>query len=242
MLAWDLLRFVPDRLYKIAGRVTFPAFCLLQDNNPELAWAYRNFFANIAKVVLPVAACATVAAPELIGTIYGSRWLPAAQILRMLSMGLALLGLRTGIGSIYYAKARPALDIYLHGARLLLIAGAVCGLSHIGLTAIGAAMSAVEGSVSVVGLLLASTLVEIGLRDLMAAALPGLRLGFGCALGAGVGKTFALLCGAVGPSVVVFTVLPPAAIFLWLEGAALSAIVTGVFDLNKVAVTQAPES
>ena len=44
MLAWDLLRFVPDRLYKVAGRVTFPAFCLLQDNDPELARSLPQFF------------------------------------------------------------------------------------------------------------------------------------------------------------------------------------------------------
>jgi len=29
-MAWDLLRFVPDRLYKVAGRVTVPAFCRMQ--------------------------------------------------------------------------------------------------------------------------------------------------------------------------------------------------------------------
>ena len=30
-MAWDLLRFLPDRLYKVAGRVTVPAFCRMQD-------------------------------------------------------------------------------------------------------------------------------------------------------------------------------------------------------------------
>jgi PST family polysaccharide transporter len=31
-LAWDLLRFIPDRLHKVAGRVTLPVFCQLQDD------------------------------------------------------------------------------------------------------------------------------------------------------------------------------------------------------------------
>ena len=44
VLAWDLLRFVPDRLYKVAGRVTFPAFCQLQDNDAELARELLQFF------------------------------------------------------------------------------------------------------------------------------------------------------------------------------------------------------
>ncbi len=235
MLAWDLLRFVPDRLHKVAGRVTFPAFCLLQDNPQELARAYRDFFAYIAKVVLPVAACAAVAAPELIGTIYGARWLPAAQPLRLLSVGLALLGLRTGIGSVYYAKARPAIDIYLHSARLIMIVAVVWGLSRTGLAGISAAMSGVEGLISVAGLLFASTLVGLALRDLTAAALPGLWLALGCALATAAGKALALLCGAAGPAVLAFVVIPPAAVFLWIEGAALLAMVSGAFDLNRAA-------
>ena len=80
VLAWDLLRFVPDRLYKVAGRVTFPAFCLLQDNDTELGARLPQFLRSTSpSIVLPVAACAAVAAPELIGTIYGARWLPAAH-------------------------------------------------------------------------------------------------------------------------------------------------------------------
>jgi PST family polysaccharide transporter len=242
MLAWDLLRFVPDRLYKVAGRVTFPAFCLLQDNQQEMARAYRDFFAYIAKVVLPVAACAAVAAPELIGTIYGARWLPAAQPLRLLSAGLALVGLRTGIGSVYYAKSRPAFDIYLHSARLVMIAAAVCGLSRAGLGAISAAMSGVEGLISIAGLLLASSLVGLALRDLTEAALPGLWLALGCALATAAGKALAILCGAAGPMVLAFVVIPPAVVFLWIEGAALLTMVTGAFDLNRAASVEVSSS
>ncbi|MGZ6227531.1 MAG: oligosaccharide flippase family protein, partial [Candidatus Binataceae bacterium] len=62
-MAWDLLRFVPDRLHRVAGRVTFPAFCQLQDDQKALARAYLDFFDYMARVVLPIAACAAIAAP-----------------------------------------------------------------------------------------------------------------------------------------------------------------------------------
>ena len=238
VLAWDLLRFVPDRLYKVAGRVTFPAFCQLQDNDAELARSYCNFFQYVARIVLPVAACAAVAAPELIGTIYGARWLPAALPLRMLSVGLALVGLRTGIGSVYLAKARPSMDIYLHGARLALIAVAVCGLSRFGLAGISAGMSGVEGLISIAGLLVAAALVGLGLSDLITAALPAAGLASVCALATAAGKALAILCGATGPLVMVFVVLPPAAVFIWIEGATVTAMVAGAFNVNKVAGTQ----
>lgn len=238
MLAWDLLRFVPDRLYKVAGRVAFPAFCLLQDSNTELGRGYRNFVEYIGRVVLPVAACAAVAAPELIGTVYGAQWLPAAQPLRLLSGGLALVGLRTGIGAVYYAKGRPVIDIYLHSVRLLLIVVAICSVSSTGLVGISAAMSGVEGLISIVGLLVASALVNLGPRDLIMAAMPGARLALACALATYAGKLVAGLCGISGPLVLAFVALPPAVVFVWLEVQTLGAIAAGAFNLNKLAGTQ----
>jgi len=238
MLAWDLLRFVPDRLYKVAGRVTFPAFCQLQDNSAELARSYLSFFQYISRFVLPVAACAAVAAPELIGTIYGARWLPAALPLRMLSVGLALLGLRTGIGSVYWAKARPSVDIYLHSARLVMIVAAVCGLSSFGLAGISAAMSGVEGLISIVGLLVAAALVELSLRDLVIAALPGTWLALSCAAASAAGKVLVMLCGVSGPLALALIALPPAAVFILIEGATVTAMVAAAFNTNKVADAQ----
>jgi O-antigen/teichoic acid export membrane protein len=238
VLAWDLLRFVPDRLYKVAGRVAFPAFCLLQDNDAELARGYRNFLEYIGRLVLPVAACAALAAPDLIGTVYGARWLPAAEPLRLLSFGLALVGLRTGMGAVYYAKGRPVIDIYLHGVRLVMIVAAVCSLAGTGLVGISAAMSAVEALISVVGLLVASALATLGPADLIKAATPGAKLACACALATVAGKALAMLCGVNGPLVLALVALPPGAVFLWLEGQMLGAMVAGALDWNKVAGTQ----
>jgi len=238
MLAWDLLRFVPDRLYKVAGRVAFPAFCMLQDDDAELGRGYRNFVGYIAKVVLPMAACAAVAAPELIRTVYGARWLPAAEPLRLLSGGLALVGLRVGMGAVYFAKGRPEIDIYLHSARLVLIIAAVCGMSASGLVGISAAMSLVEALISVAGVLVASAMVKLGPRDVMIATIPGARLAFACALATLAGKWLSMLCGAGGALALAFVVLPPAAVFLWFEGQMLGAMVASAFELNGVFRTQ----
>ena len=53
-MAWDLLRFVPDRLYKVAGRVTVPAFCRLQDRPDEMRQAFLNFLGYVSRVVVPI--------------------------------------------------------------------------------------------------------------------------------------------------------------------------------------------
>jgi lipopolysaccharide exporter len=222
----------------VAGRVAFPAFCLIQDDDAELGRAYRNFIEYIGKVVLPVAACAAVAAPELIGTVYGHKWLPAAQPLRLLSVGLGLLGLRTGIGSVYFAKGHPEIDIYLHGARLLLIVGAIYALSSFGLAGISAGMSAVEGLISIAGLLVALSLVKLRPGDLVKAAMPGFRLAVACAFAAAAGKVLGILCGVTGPLALVLIALPPGVVFLWLESQTITSMVAGALDINKITGTQ----
>ncbi|HTY54081.1 MAG TPA: oligosaccharide flippase family protein [Candidatus Binataceae bacterium] len=228
-VAWDVLRFIPDRLYKVAGRVTFPAFCLLQDDNERLGRAYRDFFDYVARIVLPVVACAAVAAPELIGVVYGPQWMPVAKLLRMLALGLALVGLRNGIGSVYYAKDHPAFDIYLHGFRLLLIVIVVGSLASSGLVIVSAGMSGVETVIGVVGTLLACWLIELDFRRLAAATIPGLRLAVACGFATGAGKALASFAGVHGPLVLAFVVVPPAAIFYCLEASTLTTMLAGAF-------------
>ncbi|MGH7933632.1 MAG: oligosaccharide flippase family protein, partial [Candidatus Binataceae bacterium] len=218
-IAWDLLRFVPDRLHKVAGRVAFPAFSRLQDDDDEFARAYGNFVNYVARVVLPIAACAAIAAPELLGSIYGVKWIPAAWPMRLLAGGLALAGLRTGIGSVYYAKNYPSFDIYLNGMRLGLIVAAViaCADAGMGLFGVSASVSAVEAVISIAGEYLACMLVGMRMRDFWRATLPGVRTAVFCAVATAAGKIVAQLLGIDAPTVLVFVAAPPAAAFLWLE-------------------------
>jgi O-antigen/teichoic acid export membrane protein len=117
-MAWDLLRFVPDRLHRVVGRVAFPAFARMRDNQ-ELRDAFLEFFGYMARLVIPVMVLAIVTAPDLIGTVYGAQWIPTVVPLRLLAAGFILVGLRLGIGPIFYAKDHPSFDIYLHGVRLV---------------------------------------------------------------------------------------------------------------------------
>ena len=216
-MAWDLLRFVPDRLHRVAGRVTFPAFCQLQDDHEALSRAYLDFFDYIARVVLPIAACAAIAAPDILRTIYGPQWVPSALPMRLLAPGLALCGLRLGIGSVFYSKNHPSVDMYLHGVRLTLLVIAVLSLARWGLFGVSLGMSTVEGFVSIFGQGLACALIGLSLRDLATSAIPALRLTVLCALATVAGRMAAMVAGESGVIVLVAAATPPALIYLWME-------------------------
>jgi PST family polysaccharide transporter len=216
-IAWDLFRFIPDRMYRIAGLVAFPAFCKLQDNDSELAEAYRTFVIYLGRVVLPVLGCVAIAAPEILGSIYGAKWLPAATPMRLLAFGLALVGVRVAIGTVYYAKEYPSFDIYLHGVRFLLIVTAIGLTARMGLVAICGAVSIVEGTISIIGQYLVCLLVGMRLRELAAAIIPGLRITAACAAATIIGKLTGDSLRIHAPLILVFVAVPSAVVFCWLQ-------------------------
>lgn len=238
-IAWDLLRFVPYRLHRVAVRVTLPAFCRLQDDNRELVRAYLGLFNYLSRIVLPIIVCVAVAAPELLRTIYGAQWEGAATPLRLLSVGLGLAGLREGIGSIYYAKDHPAFDIYLNGVRLPMVVVTVVTLAGGGLVAISAGMSLVEATISVAGVYMACRLIGLDLRELITPVVPGLRLTVLCACATAAGKIFAHLAGFGELATAVMVVLPPAIVFCGIEASAMSEILARAFGRSKVRTVEA---
>jgi O-antigen/teichoic acid export membrane protein len=229
-MAWDLLRFIPDRLYRVAGRVTLPAFCRLQDDNERLARAYRAFFRYLARIVIPLVTCVVIVAPELIGAVYGSQWVPAARPMRLLAPGLILLGLRCGVGSIYFTKDRPSLDTYQNGARTLLIIAVVIPTSVIGLDAVSIGMSAVESVVTLGGLWLTCVLVDMRVVTLAREALPALVLTVMCALATLAGKSLAIAVGLHGAAVAVFAMIPALLVFTWREAAVFGTLARSAFS------------
>jgi O-antigen/teichoic acid export membrane protein len=228
-IAWDLLRFIPDRLYKIAGRVALPTFCRLQNDDRELGRAYLHFFNYIARIVLPVVGCVVIAAPEVITTIYGAKWEPAATAMRFLGSGLMLVGLNVGVGPIYYTKGSPSVDLYLHSLRLVLVVGVCMAFSGWGLRGVGAAMSAVEGVIGLMGCGLAGSLIGLSFSDLAAAAGGGVRLAVACMAATAGGKAIASLAGLSGPFALLLIVLFPAALFIWSEAPGALAMLVNAF-------------
>ena len=212
-MAWDLLRFVSDRLYTVAGRVTLPAFCRLQQNGEALAEMYQEFTRYISRIVLPLMACAVVAAPRLLGGIYGQQWIPAAVPMRLLSGGLALAGLRMAIGSIYYAKGRPSFDAYVHPLRLGLIIVVISLLAHTGLVGVSLGMGMVEVTVSVFGQLLVCALIGIILPIIGAAMVPGIKLATMCVIATFAGEFIATICHLQGMASLLVIAIPPAVVF-----------------------------
>jgi PST family polysaccharide transporter len=240
-IAWDLFRFAIDRLHRIAGLVAFPAFCRLEDNDCELASAYSNFVSYIGRAVLPVLGCIAIAAPELLESIYGPKWLPAALPMRVLALGLALVGVRLAIGSVYYAKGYPSFDIYLNGVRFLLIFAAVGLTAPMGLVVVCGAVSIVEVGISIVGQYVVCLLIGMRLREVAAALIPGLSTTAVCAAATLAGKLAGAALNIHAPLVLAFVAVPPAVAFCWLQADEVQGLVRRGFGGHWNRIVEAAE-
>ena len=239
-MAWDLLRFVPDRLYKVAGRVTVPAFCRMQHQLDQLRRAYLSFLGYMGRLIVPPLVCIAVAAPELLRQIYGPQWVAAALPLRILSIGIITIGLRAGMGAIYYALGRPVFDMYLHGLRFALIAIAVLVSASSGLLWVCAAVSTVEAVCSVVGQWAACRMLSASAGEVVSSLIPGFITAAGCAAATVAARVVATNLGVGGLPELSMMVALPALAFLLIEartvremlGSALGSVSVGEVLVN----------
>jgi O-antigen/teichoic acid export membrane protein len=227
-MAWDLLRFAPNRLHRVIVRVALPAFCRIKEDNKRLADGYCRIVDSCSRAILPIAVCAAVAAPEILGAVYGPHWVSAAVPMRLLAPGLALLGLRLAVGPVYYSKDRPGLDFWLHGLRLGLIVLTLSIVGRFGLASASIAMSGVEGAISILGQLMVCSIIGMSVSRLISAAVPGFQL----AVLAGVATycvsgmvEFAGVGGWVGLGLVI---VPAAMVIMLTQSGELRQIVRGV--------------
>jgi O-antigen/teichoic acid export membrane protein len=232
-MARDLLRFVPKRLHKVAGRVTLSAFSRLQDDDKALAHAYSRFFNSIARVVLPAMVCMAVTAPDLVTTIYGEKWLATAQPLQILSFGLIFVSMMVAISSIYFAKNYPSFDIHLNGLRLVLIVGSVYALRHAGLIGVVAGISASEAITSIAAQYVGCKFTGLTARDLFVEALPGLKLAVACGVVSAAGELIAHFFGIRGVLALLIAGVPAGAVYGHMESANLLRMLRQAFSRER---------
>lgn len=240
-MARDLLRFVPDRLHKVAGRVTYSAFCKLQDNDGELARAYASFFNAIARIVWPLMVCMAVTAPDLVDTVYGHHWSAAVLPLQLLTIGMIAAGLNVAISSVYFAKGYPSLDIHLNGLRLALMVVAIVVSRHAGFVGVVAAISAVEVASALAGQFVGCRFTGLGVRDLLSQTMPGIRLAILCGLVAALGVGASHVSGIRGPLALLISGVPAGVVYLHYEARDLIRMAGEAFGNRSETVETIPE-
>ncbi|GGF01579.1 lipopolysaccharide biosynthesis protein [Hymenobacter cavernae] len=156
------------------ARVAFPAFSKVQDDVPRIRTLYLTSSTLVATVVLPLCAGVAVAAPEMVQTLLGPKWLASVPVLRVLCISIPLSMTTMFAGIVADARANLGRKVVLNLEFMVLLASLFWLLQGYGLRGIAAAIG--TGEVVRTFLYMRITHNDLGLpyRRMLAMYLPGL--------------------------------------------------------------------
>lgn len=93
------------------GGVTFPAFSKIQHDEYALRDAYLKTVSLISIVTFPIMIGLSAAAPEIITTILGEKWMPAVILVQILCITGLIQSITSTIGAMILAKGRADLNL-----------------------------------------------------------------------------------------------------------------------------------
>lgn len=157
----------------VVGRVLFPAFTRLKAEGVSLRTPYLTSSKYVTELTMPAAIGTCVLAQPMIVTFFGPAWHPAAPILGALAIYAAMRCISTSAGDVLKTMNRAPLLAHLSWIRTavavpLMILGAQYSAFWLAV-----ALAAVTGVTGVLMLIVAARVIEVKLRSLAAAFVPG---------------------------------------------------------------------
>jgi len=128
-LAYRLMVYPLQNISTVIGRVMFPVFSQIQDDDKRFRVAYLKVIGTIAMVTFPIMVGLWALAEPFILTLFGPQWQSVIWLLMILSPVGMVQSLETTIGTIYRSKART--DWMFHwsiGEGIITITAFIIGL------------------------------------------------------------------------------------------------------------------
>jgi O-antigen/teichoic acid export membrane protein len=109
-MAYNIANVPVSSLTGIIGRISFPAYSIMQKNPERLKEAFRKIFETVLIILLPFTVLIILLARDFTSIFLGDKWLPIVPVLQI----LCLLGLFRGLANIFspiqLAVNRPAIQ------------------------------------------------------------------------------------------------------------------------------------
>lgn len=130
VVAYSLATLPVDFLSRFIGKVYFPMFSKLQNDFAGLRAEYARGIRLITVLMVPLCVAVAVLSPEIVQTLYGSRWSQTVAPLRVLAVFGCFRALWMLNGYLYNAIGRPYIDFYTNLARLIVMGALLLPLTR----------------------------------------------------------------------------------------------------------------
>ncbi len=128
-LAYRLMQYPLQGISAVIGRVMFPLYSRMQDDDRQFGRIYLKVASAIALISFPIMLGLTALAGPFVLTLFGPAWTPVIPLLLILAPLGALQSIGTTAGTIYEAKGRTDWLLWWGiGAGSLIMLSFVIGL------------------------------------------------------------------------------------------------------------------
>jgi PST family polysaccharide transporter len=141
VLAYQMMTFPFTRISALFSQVLYPAFATVQDKLDEMRPMYLKASRSLALINFPVLAWMAVAAPEIVGVIYGQRWVAAVPVLQILCIAGALRSVGTLVGFAFRCRGKAHVEFYWNIAWVILLSGGILIGVRFGTSGVAVAIS-----------------------------------------------------------------------------------------------------
>lgn len=167
-LAYRLMLFPLQNISNVIGRVMFPVFSQIQEQNERFRRTYLNVTASIAFVSFPLMFGLFGLSEPFVLTVFGANWKPVATLLLVLAPVGLLQSVGTTVGGIYQAKGRT--DWMLQwglGSGLITVLAFAIGL-HWGIVGVASAYFIIDVLIFYPSYAIPFRLIDLKVRTLIA--------------------------------------------------------------------------
>ena len=161
-VAWQLSNLIGRNVTAVVSSVTMPALALLRDDPDRLRAAYLRMVRFLGLTCFPLLVGMAVVAGDLIPTVYGPRWEPAVDLLRIFVAFTLVRSVTSPSSMVYNVTGRPGIGFKVTAWFTPVYVVAVVVGSRWGAAGIATAVALVRITTALVDTHLAAG--QIGLR------------------------------------------------------------------------------
>jgi O-antigen/teichoic acid export membrane protein len=110
-LAYKLMMVPLQNISWVLAKVMFPAFSRIQDDLPKVREVYLKMVQLISSVTFPLMLVLFIVAPQFIHVIYGPKWYPVIDVIRVFCFCGMIQSVATSVGTIYQSLGRADIQL-----------------------------------------------------------------------------------------------------------------------------------
>ncbi|HEY0593125.1 MAG TPA: lipopolysaccharide biosynthesis protein, partial [Thermoanaerobaculia bacterium] len=153
----------------VVSKVAFPAFAKLHAAGGEMASAYRAAMRYVTALTIPVAAGLWLVAEPLVLALFGSRWIAAVPVVRIIALYMAIRSFGTAAGDVLKATGRSRVLALLGIARAAVLIPALIAASRFGIVGVATALAAITALSTLAHMVVAGRMLHLGPLPIVAA-------------------------------------------------------------------------